>query len=86
MMMTLSNRLALALAAALTAGSALHADILEQILVKVNGDIITKTDLEARQIAALRQRPDFQQLREDDALQRALADVTPASSSRRSTS
>lgn len=77
MMMTLSNRLALALAAALTAGSALHADILEQILVKVNGDIITKTDLEARQIAALRQRPDFQQLREDDALQRALADVTP---------
>jgi parvulin-like peptidyl-prolyl isomerase len=54
-----------------------HADILEQVLVKVNGDIITKTDLEQRQIAALRQkdpnlRPDNQA-----ALQQALADVTP---------
>ena len=37
-----------------------NADILEQILVKVNGDIITKTELEQRQIAALRQRdPNF---------------------------
>ncbi len=31
-------------------------DIIEQVLVKVNGEIITKTDLEARQIAALRQK------------------------------
>ena len=31
-------------------------DILEQVLVKVNGDIITKTDLETRQIAAIRGR------------------------------
>ncbi len=30
--------------------------IIEQVLVKVNGDIITKTELEERQIAALRQR------------------------------
>ena len=30
------------------------AQILEQVLVKVNGDIITKTELEAKQIAALR--------------------------------
>ena len=28
--------------------------IIEQVLVKVNGDIITKTELEERQIAALR--------------------------------
>ncbi len=34
----------------------LRAEIIEQVLVKVNGDIITKTDLEARQIAALRER------------------------------
>ncbi len=33
-----------------------RAEILEQILVKVNGEIFTKTDLEARQITALRQR------------------------------
>ena len=31
-------------------------EILEQILVKVNGDIFTKSDLEQRQIAALRQK------------------------------
>jgi peptidyl-prolyl cis-trans isomerase SurA len=53
------------------------ADILEQVLVKVNGEIITKTELEQRQIAALRQsnpnlRPDS-----DAALQKALVEVTP---------
>jgi peptidyl-prolyl cis-trans isomerase SurA len=58
-------------------GVAPRADILEQILVKVNGDIITKTDLETRQVAALRQRPDYQQLRDQGALQKALAEVTP---------
>jgi peptidyl-prolyl cis-trans isomerase SurA len=55
----------------------MRADILEQILVKVNGDIITKTDLEQRQIAALRQRdPNFRP--SDDAeLKKALNEVTP---------
>ena len=52
-------------------------DILEQILVKVNGDIITKTDLEQRQIAALRQRdPNFRP-GSDAELQKALVEVTP---------
>jgi peptidyl-prolyl cis-trans isomerase SurA len=37
-------------------GPIASAEILEQILVKVNGEIFTKTDLEARQAAALRQR------------------------------
>jgi peptidyl-prolyl cis-trans isomerase SurA len=51
--------------------------ILEQVLVKVNGEIITKTDLEARQIAALRQRnPNFRP-DNDTALQQALSEVTP---------
>ena len=51
--------------------------IIEQVLVKVHGEIITKTDLEARQIAALRQRdPNFRP-ESDTALQRALAEVTP---------
>ena len=54
------------------------AQILEQVLVKVNGEIITKTDLEQRQIAALRQRnPNFRP-DNDTALQKALAEVTPA--------
>src|SRR5437870_1499322 len=37
-----------------TAG--VNAEIVEQILVKVNGEIFTKTDLEQRQVAALRQK------------------------------
>src|SRR5688572_14060801 len=54
-----------------------QADILEQVLVKVNGEIITKTDLEQRQIAALRQRdPNFRP-DSDTALQKALSEVTP---------
>jgi peptidyl-prolyl cis-trans isomerase SurA len=52
-------------------------EILEQILVKVNGDIITKTELEQRQIAALRQRdPNFRPA-SDAELQKALVEVTP---------
>src|SRR5687768_13704234 len=52
-------------------------DIIEQVLVKVNGEIITKTDLEQRQIAALRQRnPNFRP-DSDAALRKALAEVTP---------
>src|SRR5437773_5250947 len=57
-----------------------RAEILEQILVKVNGEIFTKTELEQRQVAALRQKgqqfdlktdPDNQQLR------KALDELTP---------
>ena len=57
------------------------AQILEQVLVKVNGDIITKTDLEERQIAALReklaQKIDADALRTDEGLKKALAEITP---------
>lgn len=52
----------------------LKTEILEQILVKVNGEILTKTDLEARQVAALRQRG---QQMADDELKKAIAQVTP---------
>ena len=58
-----------------------QAEIIEQVLVKVNGDIITKTDLEARQIAALRERlnspVDAAALKNDEALKKALLEVTP---------
>lgn len=54
-----------------------HADILEQVLVKVNGEIITKTDLEQRQVAALRQKDPNLRPDNDAALQKALAEVTP---------
>jgi parvulin-like peptidyl-prolyl isomerase len=52
--------------------------VIEQVLVKVNGDIITKTELEERQIAALRQRnlsPEV--LKNDEQLKKAIAEVTP---------
>src|SRR6478609_9120511 len=55
----------------------LKADIIEQVLVKVNGEIITKSDLEARQIAALRQKnPNFRP-DSDTALKKALEEITP---------
>ncbi|MGD9904140.1 MAG: peptidyl-prolyl cis-trans isomerase [Vicinamibacterales bacterium] len=70
--------LALTMVVAAAAGSSPSADIIEQILVKVNGEIITKSDLEQRQIAAIRQRPDAQTLRgDDDELARLLAEITP---------
>ncbi len=59
----------------------LRGEIIEQVLVKVNGDILTKTDLEQRQIAALRQRMnqdvDPEALKGDEQLKKALAEVTP---------
>jgi peptidyl-prolyl cis-trans isomerase SurA len=53
-----------------------HAEVVEQILVKVNGEIFTKTDLETRQIAALRQR-NLQGDPNDAQLRLALGQVTP---------
>jgi len=49
-------------------------EILEQVLVKVNGEIITKTDIENRQVAMLRQRA---QQMSDDELKAAIAKLTP---------
>jgi peptidyl-prolyl cis-trans isomerase SurA len=66
-------------AAALLAAAAVvarpSAEVIEQVLVKVNGDILTKTDLEQRQINALRGRniP----ANDDEALKQAIAEVTP---------
>jgi len=60
-------------------GVAPRAEILEAVIVKVNGDIFTKTDLEARQVAALRQKglvPDKNDPNEQQ-LKKALGTVTP---------
>jgi peptidyl-prolyl cis-trans isomerase SurA len=57
------------------------AEILEQLLVKVNGDILTKTELEAKQVAALRSRMnsavDAEALKNDETLKKMIAEVTP---------
>ena len=55
-------------------------EIIEQILVKVNGDIFTKSDLEQRQIAALRQKGNPIDLKGDPnnvQLRKALDEITP---------
>ena len=51
------------------------ADVIEAVLVKVNGEILTKTDLEQRQVLALRARGI--QPADDEALKKAIADITP---------
>ncbi len=68
---------AVVLGVVLASLATVSADILEQVLVKVNGEIITKTDLEQRQIAALRQKNPNLRPDSDEALQKALTEVTP---------
>ncbi len=58
----------------------LRADVIEQVLVKVNGEILTKTDVEQLQVTALRAtNPDIAaaDLENDQALRKMLDDVTP---------
>jgi len=56
----------------------LGAEILEQVLVKVNGEIITKTEFEARQVAELRSRPELATASPASAeLRKAIAEITP---------
>ena len=56
----------------------LHGEILEQVLVKVNGDIVTKSDFERMQVEFLRQRPELQNVTSDSPeLQKAVAESTP---------
>ena len=65
------------LAAAL--GTAVSAEILEQVLVKVNGEIVTQTEFHRIQLAALREMPNQPDLsRVSDAeISKLLAQVTP---------
>src|SRR5438045_8074247 len=51
------------------------AEIIEAVLVKVNGDILTKTDLEQRQVQLMRSRN--MQPSDDAALKKAIEEITP---------
>jgi peptidyl-prolyl cis-trans isomerase SurA len=75
-MKMLSRVVAAAAAAAVLTAPAAQAQVIEQVLVKVNGDIITKTELEQRQIETLR-RNNPEALKNEDELKKALARVTP---------
>ena len=68
------------LIAGLSPAAAGGQEIIEQILVKVNGEILTKSDLESRQIQALRDEEraiDPDRLKNDAELQKMLREVTP---------
>src|SRR5262245_30104637 len=71
----------LALAVVWVATAAPRAEIIEAILVKVNGEIFTKSDLEQRQVSVLRQQGKQFDLKAEAAnaqLRKALDDITPA--------
>src|SRR5438552_5557650 len=64
----------------LAAVATVRGEIIEQILVKVNGEIFTKSDLEQRQVAVLRQKGQQIDLKSDPTnaqLRRALDEITP---------
>jgi peptidyl-prolyl cis-trans isomerase SurA len=70
----------LLVAATIIGVGAARAEIVEQILVKVNGEIFTKTDLENIQVQALRQRGqqfDLKSEQSDAQLRKALDEITP---------
>ena len=55
-----------------------RAQIIEQVLVNVNGDILTKTEFEQRQVAVLRNRPELANVTPESLeLKKAIAEVTP---------
>jgi peptidyl-prolyl cis-trans isomerase SurA len=69
-----------AVALSMTAAT-IHAQIIERVLVKVNGDILTQTELEERQTAAIRARVgrdlSADAMKNDQQLKKALDEVTP---------
>ncbi|HEY6213888.1 MAG TPA: peptidyl-prolyl cis-trans isomerase [Vicinamibacterales bacterium] len=73
------KRIAVIAALFLAATGVPRAEIFEQILVKVNGDIFTKSDLEARQVAMLRQKGQMFDPKndKDEQLRKALDAITP---------
>jgi parvulin-like peptidyl-prolyl isomerase len=77
-MMNRRVALAVPLLAVLVSGPSAAQTIIEQVLVNVNGDILTKTEFEQRQIAVLRTRPELANVTpESPELQKAIGEVTP---------
>jgi len=73
-------RVALVILAVVGAGAIGRAEIIEQILVKVNGEIFTKSDLEQRQVSVLRQKGQQLDLKTDptnEQLRKVLDEITP---------
>src|SRR5215470_1201891 len=75
-MLSRSTVFAVVLCAALAAGA--RSEIIEQVLVKVNGEIFTKSELETRQVQEIRQRGKPIDLNQDSEVRKAIAEVTPS--------
>ena len=72
------KRLILGAGLALILAVPLSAEIIEQVVVKVNGEIISKTEFENRQVAELRNRADLAKAGPSSPeLQKAIAEITP---------
>jgi peptidyl-prolyl cis-trans isomerase SurA len=75
-----TGRLAVAVAALMLAAAVARAEVIEQVLVKVNGEILTKTELETRQVQALRSSGKSNELigeKGSAELRKALNEITP---------
>jgi parvulin-like peptidyl-prolyl isomerase len=72
-----------AIVAAIVGAAAIgaHAEVIEQILVKVNGEVFTKSDLETRQVSRLReaqgQKIDLKGAPDNEELRKMLDEITP---------
>jgi peptidyl-prolyl cis-trans isomerase SurA len=79
----MNNRLMTIVAGLLVAGVVvaaipMQAEVIEQVLVKVNGEIVSKSDFERRQVDALRSRPEFANSNLSGIeLERAIGQITP---------
>src|SRR5438093_9732699 len=71
---------AIVIGAILAMAGLARAEVIEQILVKVNGEVFSKTDLENRQLVTLRQRGqpvDLKSGPSDQQLRKVLDEITP---------
>src|SRR5262249_8018842 len=78
---TSARTVVLAAVLVVSIGSIARSEIIEQVLVKVNGEIFTKTDLETRQVQEIRQRNrqiDLSTAKGNEELRKAIQDVTPS--------
>src|SRR5262245_15904108 len=64
------------LACGLLTGIPLRAEVIEQVLVKVNGEIVSKSDFEQRITSSLA-RPEYANAKTDLELQKAIGELTP---------
>jgi parvulin-like peptidyl-prolyl isomerase len=77
----LSRSTVLAVVLCAVLGAAARSEIIEQVLVKVNGEIFTKGDLEARQVQEIKQKGkqiDLNTEQGNAELRKAIAEVTPS--------